>query len=122
MICLDDAGLARVLAHAHRIPTPEQRVAFLDAFAERAEKLVAKEQERRRRHAEAQRQSSQRLANGRAKIFVEIDGDLIDMVLLLGYLKEGEEHDRRQVGKAIKALLLAIRRDPEIVRRMPRRK
>ena len=58
-----------------------------------------------RRRAARQRQYRQRLARSQAIYPVTVDGAVLDMLVRLGHLADGEATDRAAVSKAISDLL-----------------
>jgi hypothetical protein len=77
-------GAEKVLMMLQRTPRPDRRRA-----ADRA---------RQRRCRELRRQ-------GRAAYSVVADADVLDMLVKLGWLRDGDATDPRRVGRAISALL-----------------
>ena len=59
----------------------------------------------RERRREQQRRHRQRLASGRRAYVIELDGEILDLIVRLGWLADNATGDDRAVANAVQALL-----------------
>lgn len=63
---------------------------------------------RRHRRREQQRRHRQRERNGLRAYQVDLDGGILNMLICYGWLADGAAGDDREVGKAVRRLLVDV--------------